>query len=95
MKTIEDKGKQNCYSCGYKGNIAGSCHSSCTFDWVNSKLKPPKASLHGIKKGWYMFPFNYDPVWQEEPCKAYSKEADRSKISDIDPFKTLLNMLRN
>ena len=29
-----------------------------------------KANYHGIKRGWFNFPFNYDPVWLEE-CKGF------------------------
>ncbi len=30
-----------------------------------------KANYHGIKNGWFNFPFNFDPVWLEE-CKGFT-----------------------
>ena len=29
-----------------------------------------KANYHGIKNGWFNFPFNFDPYWLEE-CDGY------------------------
>ena len=33
-----------------------------------------KANYHGIKNGWFNFPWNFDPLWLEE-CKGWTKEA--------------------
>ena len=30
-----------------------------------------KANYHGIKSGWFNYPFNFDPVWLEE-CKGFT-----------------------
>ena len=30
-----------------------------------------KANYHGIKSGWFNFPFNFDPVWLEE-CNGFA-----------------------
>ena len=32
-----------------------------------------KASLHGIKNGWFNFPYNFDPVWLES-CDGFTKK---------------------
>jgi len=32
-----------------------------------------KANKHGINSGWFMFPFNFDPVWLEE-CSEFKEE---------------------
>ena len=67
--------RNQCYSCKFKGSVPGSAHSSCGFDWLKqSDHFPPKADYHGIRNGWYAFPFNYDPVWQEELCKAFKQK---------------------
>lgn len=37
----------------------------------NTKLNI-KGSQHGISKGWFNFPFNFDPVWLEN-CDGFEK----------------------
>lgn len=32
-----------------------------------------KGNEHGIKKGWFNHPWNFDPVWLEE-CTGFAKE---------------------
>ena len=32
-----------------------------------------KGDPHGIKKGWFNFPFNFDPVWLEE-CNGFTQK---------------------
>jgi hypothetical protein len=32
-----------------------------------------KANYHGIKQGWFNWPWNFDPVWLEN-CNAYEKK---------------------
>ena len=78
-----EKEKNNCYNCAYRGKVAGSSHSKCHFKWSKSELSPPKANAHGIDKGWYIFPLNYDPVWQQEPCKAHSKEVNPDNFQEF------------
>lgn len=82
-----------CYQCVYKTNIPGDCHISCRFDWSKRKdIVPPKANAHGIAKGWYMFPVNYDPVWQLEECKAFSTIKDENFIKKTDPLTELFSL---
>jgi hypothetical protein len=83
--------KKNCYSCAYKGSVPGSAHSSCRFNWTKSNNKPPSAAIHGIQSGWYNFPIDFDPVWQESLCESYSTEKEPGMI--VDPFESLFKML--
>jgi len=39
---------------------------------VNPKELNIKANEHGIKSGWFNFPFNFDPVWLEN-CDGHEK----------------------
>lgn len=50
--------KPNCYECKYRGTIPGDCHSCCSN--FNAKVL---GHAHGIKSGWFYWPFNFDPVW--------------------------------
>jgi len=87
--------KKNCYNCTYRGEIPGDAHSRCKFNWSLSEIKPPKADEQGIRKGWYLFPLNFDPVWQKEECKAFSDKADPKMIIEkYDPLLELFALLR-
>jgi hypothetical protein len=33
-----------------------------------------KAKETGIRNGWFMFPYNYDPVWMEGECNGYEPD---------------------
>ena len=40
----------------------------------NSKELNIKANPVGVKRGWFNFPFNFDPTWLEN-CDGYEKQA--------------------
>ena len=63
--------KPDCYKCIYRSNISGDAHISCKFP--DSKKINIKADPHGIKSGWFMWPFNFDPVWLEK-CSGFKEE---------------------
>lgn len=65
---MSDK-KFHCYSCKYRATIPGNCHSKCT-NPKSAKELNIKGNAHGIKNGWFFFPFNYDPTWLEN-CDGY------------------------
>jgi hypothetical protein len=58
----------------------GTCHESCStcahrrehFYSHHILCAKPDAKMtgdpHGIKKGWFMYPFMFDPVWKTSPC---------------------------
>ena len=83
------KDKPNCYRCSYRGDLPGSCHSSCKHPDSGSgdaagrifaifasvgrhapvgnyngiiKLNI-SGDFHGIRNGWFNWPYNFDPVW--------------------------------
>ena len=41
----------------------------------NSKELNIKANEHGIKKGWFNFPWDFDPVWLEN-CDGFEKKEE-------------------
>lgn len=87
--------EKNCWNCAYKRNIPGNAHISCHFNFKKAELLPPLASQHGIDKGWYMFPVNFDPRWQTEECKGHAQEVDKELyLKDHNPFLTLLSFFR-
>lgn len=36
-----------------------------------------KGNAHGIRKGWFSWPYNFDPVWLEN-CNGFTAEAPNS-----------------
>ena len=78
----------------YKDTIAGDCHISCKFNWLKSKNKPPNGRLHGIKNGWYNFPFNFDPIWMEEECEEHSIVLNPEMEIQDNPLFTILSILK-
>jgi hypothetical protein len=48
----------NCYECKGRCDVPGDAHSSC------SQLQAHvEGSPHGIRKGWFLWPWNFDPTW--------------------------------
>jgi len=53
----------DCYDCIHRRSTPGDAHICC--------VKPdPKMTGHeqGIKRGWFSYPFNFDPVWKTKEC---------------------------
>jgi len=61
-----------CYTCIHRRTIPGDCHTRCSNP--DPRMTGHK---HGIKSGWFMYPFNFDPTWKTKDCSNYeSKEQD-------------------
>lgn len=52
------KDKPNCYKCKYRKEIMGDAHSECTNREANVE-----GYAYGIHRGWFFWPYNFDPVW--------------------------------
>jgi hypothetical protein len=61
-----------CFKCKHKRSIPGDCHIEC----ANKQAKVVGHEI-GKKKGWFFWPFNFDPVWLVS-CDGFEpKEADK------------------
>ena len=67
-KTIN---KPDCYKCKYRDIIPGDCHSRCRHPKAGECNI--KGNEHGIKEGWFMWPFNFDPIWLEN-CDGFKEK---------------------
>ena len=89
--------KPDCYKCQFRGNTAGSHHSSCHHPANKQLNEDPLAALfallgkrapaldhtvpginvtgnpHGIRNGWFAYPFNFDPIWLES-CDGFAEK---------------------
>ena len=65
----------NCYECEFRGSNSdkGSAHSHCKLYWQYKKHKDdfPKGNKRAKEKGWFDFPYDYDPIWIEEDCERF------------------------
>lgn len=58
--------KNECDRCRHHENIPGDVHIMC--------LKPDPlmtADMHGIKKGWFDYPKNFDPQFKTKMCSNF------------------------
>lgn len=60
--------KPDCYQCKFREQCIGDAHSQCK----NWKAKV-KGDLHGVRNGWFCWPFNFDPTWLIS-CTGFKKK---------------------
>ena len=84
----------NCYNCGYRGELPSNAHSRCKFDWAKSDLSEPQGKAWGIQHGWWHFPVNFDPVWMLGECEAHSENVEPDMVIEKqDPLLELIGIL--
>lgn len=84
MGGIVKKGP-NCYVCVHRREVPGDAHSKC-----NNPSSKVKGDKHGIEKGWFMWPVNFDPAWLEA-CTGFSNDP-KDKKEDVK-YSPLLELL--
>jgi len=73
----------DCYKCGYRRTLLGDCHSGCAFDFEGQQVPPPKGNPHGIRNGWWLHPFSFDPVWMMGDCLGFAETADAARVREF------------
>ena len=48
----------NCYTCVYRRDVPGDSHVMCVVGNARVVGDPT-----GIRNGWFVWPFNFDPTW--------------------------------
>ena len=43
-------------------------------EYFEVRLHYREGDIHGIRSGWFFYPYLYDPVWKEKDCKNYKEE---------------------
>lgn len=61
----------NCYNCVHLRTVPGDCHISC----ANLSAKAVGSHI-GIKHGWFLWPFNFDPTWLLS-CSGFAERNER------------------
>lgn len=59
---------KQCYGCKHHRNVPGDAHIQCAKPDPNMT-----GSSHGIKNGWFFYPFVFDPIWRTKDCDNYEK----------------------
>lgn len=67
--------KPDCYQCEHKRSISGDSHVRCVAPRELHGVEV-EGDLHGIKKGWFFWPYNFDPVWLKS-CNSFSPMKDK------------------
>ena len=66
MSEIERTKMNECDSCEHRRAIPGDAHIACINPDPNME-----GDIHGIRSGWFFYPYLYDPVWKEKDCINY------------------------
>jgi hypothetical protein len=69
--------KPDCYKCEHRCNVPGDCHSACKNWKVNVR-----GAIHGVRNGWFCWPFDFDPVWLESCDGFEAKVQQQEEIKD-------------
>lgn len=66
--------KPNCMKCQWRRPVPGDTHSACVHPiWSNNNVTGHQI---GIKGGWFLFPFNFDPRWLLT-CDGFEPKEDK------------------
>lgn len=69
MSNKERNLKNECWTCSHRRSVPYNSHIAC----INPDLQM-EGNAHGIKNGWFFYPFNFDPVWKEKECANYENQ---------------------
>ena len=58
-----------CHNCRHKKKISGDAHIECSFPWKEQR-KPQLTRTFALQ--WFLFPFNFDPLWGDN-CDVFEK----------------------
>jgi len=62
----DEKICKECYSCIHMREVPGDAHIKCVMPDADMV-----GELHGVKKGWFMYPLLFDPVWKRKRCSNF------------------------
>ena len=65
--------KPDCYKCIHRRSLPGDAHLMCA-----NTMARVRGNDHGIAQGWFIWQFNFDPIWLEE-CNGFESE-ERTKL---------------
>lgn len=72
--------RNECWHCLHKHEVPGNAHIAC--------VKPDplmKGGEHGVRNGWFYYPFLFDPVWKERLCANYEERVSQAVSPAVSP----------
>ena len=66
---INVEAKKECHFCKYNGGLPGNSHIQCKMPDINMT-----GDEYGIKKGYFLYPFLFDPIWKTKMCDNFEKK---------------------
>lgn len=79
-----------CEGCAYRESIPGDVHIRCVFLWKPAEVLVAP-NLRTAR--WFLFPFNYDPLWGPDECANRSETRDPAKTMPRNPMADILSIL--
>ena len=61
--------KDDCDRCLHQRSIPGDAHIRCANPDPGMTGNP-----HGITRGWFYYPFNFDPCWKTKECSNFKEK---------------------
>ena len=58
---------KECYSCIHRRPIMGDAHIRCA-----SPDEAMTGAVVGVKRGWFVYPYSFDPVWKTKLCSNFA-----------------------
>jgi hypothetical protein len=59
-----------CYQCVHCENVPGDAHIRCESPDPDMTGNP-----HGIRRGWFHYPYVFDPVWKTKDCANFKRKS--------------------
>lgn len=66
--------KAECFHCIHRADVPGSAHTRCLYPDPTMQ-----GDEHGIRRGWFDYPENFDPVWKARRCKHFEPKQEINK----------------
>ena len=67
--------RNECWTCQHRRAIPGDAHISCA-----NPDPAMQGHRRGIDRGWFIYPFNFDPVWKEKECANYEPQKEATNV---------------
>lgn len=67
-----------CRSCKHARSVMGSSHH---LECMQPDLKVT-GSPRGIRKGWFIYPVDFDPIWMTTECSNYENNVQEDSVRD-------------
>jgi hypothetical protein len=82
--------------CAYREHIPGDQHISCHRKFTPEESQPIHLAMRSLSPRllkWFLFPYNFDPVWGPDDCPAFSTLKDPEKVKTFNAEEDFISLL--